>query len=154
MPRRSQTGAEALRIVGQRELSRDLVGATPRLKPPSELSREQTEIWFDIVNSVPADHFTPVNGIMLMQLCRHVTTARHFSDLYNEMASGHSDGPVNMVTVLEGLAKAVESQSRIIHQLMTSLRLTPQSTQLSRTSPKAMKQMTMRKPWERNGETS
>lgn len=156
MPRRSQTGADTLRLVGQRELSRDVVGATPRLKPTSDLSREQQAVWYDIVNSVPAEHFTPVNGLMLAQLCRHVIIARQFSDLYNEVASGSGDATIPAVQVLASLAKAQESQSRIIHQLMTSLRLTPQSTQLSRTSPKAMQQLTVRKPWERepDGETS
>lgn len=156
MPRRSQTGADTLRLVGQRESSRDVVGATPRLKPTSDLSREQQAVWYDIVNAVPADHFTPVNGLMLAQLCRHVITARQFSDLYNEVALGEGDQPVPIIAVLTSLAQAQEKQSRIIHQLMTSLRLTPQATQPSRTSPKAMSQVTLRKPWERepDGETS
>ncbi len=117
-----------------------------RLRPPAELIKAEREEWVRIVDSMPADWFIPANQPLLVQLCRHVVMARQLSELMIEVMSGNDQVPV--LAVIESLSKAQERQSRIINQLMTSLRLTPQAVQPSRTSAKTIRQISIRKPWE------
>jgi hypothetical protein len=39
---------------------------------PCELVDEETIVWRDVVEAMPAEHFIPANYPILTQLCRHV----------------------------------------------------------------------------------
>jgi hypothetical protein len=79
---------------------------------------------------------------MLAQYSRHVIMARRIAELIEGMRSGE----VGDIKALAKLQRAQIAESKIIHQLMTAMRLTPQSIQPSRTvSPKRLRQV--ESPW-------
>ena len=109
-----------------------------RLRPPDELTAEQSKEFERIVITMPAEWFVPANTSLLTQYCRHVVMARRIAELIEAMISGE-------VQDMKGLAKLQRAQiaeSKIIHQLMTAMRMTPQSVSPSRTvSPKRLQQV-------------
>jgi hypothetical protein len=71
--------------------------------------------------------------------------ARRFAQLLEEIISG--PGEMHMkIAAMESLSKAQAKESRLIAALMTSLRLTPQAIQPSRTSPQKLQQL-HNSPW-------
>jgi hypothetical protein len=45
-------------------------------EPPAELSSEQADTWRATVNQMPADWFAGCAGVLLRQLCPHVSYSR------------------------------------------------------------------------------
>jgi hypothetical protein len=135
MPRVSATASSIVKLISR----------TERLHPPEELTEEQRDEFIRIVDKMPADWFTPANQAGLVQLCRHVVMARRFAQLIEEIIS--SPGEMNVkLAAIESLAKAQQQESRLINSLMTSLRMTPQAIQPSRTSPTKLQQLQIQ-PW-------
>jgi hypothetical protein len=125
MARQSRASRELLTVVtpGNVEVVR-------RLRPPLELTEEQTAEFQRVVSQQPADWFSPGNLALLCQYCRHVIMARRIADLIEtEMAD-----PTANPTRLNALIMAQRQESSIICRLMTQLRLTPQAVAPSRTS--------------------
>jgi hypothetical protein len=122
-----------------------LVSKVERLRPPDELTDEQREEFVGLVDKMPADWFSGANVPALVQLCRHIVMARRFAQLLEEIISG--PGEMHMkIAAMESLSKAQAKESRLIAALMTSLRLTPQAIQPSRTSPQKLQQLQI-SPW-------
>ena len=51
---------------------------------PCELVDEETIVWRDVVEAMPADHFIPANYHLLVQYCRHVVEARRIEQTIKE----------------------------------------------------------------------
>lgn len=110
-----------------------------RVAPPLELNAEQREEFVRVINSMPADWFVAANLAMLCQYCRHVIMARRVAELL-EVAM--TDGDANKVEVL---LRAQSRESKLISQMMTSLRMTPQSIEPRGISAKKLQQIDS--PW-------
>jgi P27 family predicted phage terminase small subunit len=52
-----------------------------RVTPPTTLTAAQTEEWWAIVNSLPADFFRPADVPLLAQFCRHSAMANYAAQL-------------------------------------------------------------------------
>src|SRR5262245_14571832 len=137
MPRVSASELEMLELMDKTSIE-----VVQRLRPPDELTAEQSKEFERIVTTMPAEWFVPANTSLLAQYCRHVVMARRIGELIEAMISG-------AVGDMKGLAKLQRAQiaeSKIIHQLMTAMRMTPQSVQPSRAvSPKRLQQVPS--PW-------
>lgn len=130
MPRESKVGLETLRLVRNGHLD-----ATSRLVPPEGLTEEQQAEFLRVVNSLPADWFAPAHLQMLVQYCRHVVIAKKLAQAIDMMLT--EAGDVRMIGVL---MTRQENASRILHKLMTSLRITPQSIEPPKVSHKKVRQ--------------
>ena len=117
------------------------VEAVERQRAPHDLTDEETEVWVAIVNSEPADKFTPSTAPLLAQLCRHVVAARRISELI-ERAGSNPDLPISTYASLHAMQC---NESRTMAALLTKMRLTQQAT----TNHRGNKLPSVsRKPWE------
>jgi hypothetical protein len=117
-----------------------------RLNPPDDLTAEAAEVWRSIVSSNPADLFSPGSSPLLAQLCRHTVAARRVAQWLAKIEQ--SEGALDEARWFQLLARQ-ESESKVIAQLATRLRLTPQSRYTPHgAATAARKTRTGPAPWE------
>lgn len=107
------------------------VVSIPRAGPPAELTKEQAEVWEQVVGSLPADWFTKGTYPLLVEYCRHVISARRVQQLIERAEQGDTDDDGDRyldVEEYDRLLKMAERESRIIASLAVKMRVS-QSTQ-------------------------
>lgn len=112
-----------------------------RQRPPHDLSDEEVEVWAAVVDTEPADWFSPATAPLLTQYCRHVIHARRIGELLERATSD----PALEVRDYDRLLKMQERESRAIATLATKMRISQQALTNHRGNQvkKALK-----KPWE------
>jgi hypothetical protein len=115
-----------------------------RPDPPSELSPEQAKTWRATVNQMPADWFAGCSGVLLRQLCQHVSYSRWLAAELAAVRTLEGKG----IDRFDKLSRMHLRESKAISSLMTKLRLTPQSKYSARAAATAAKSAPTRKPWE------
>ena len=144
MQQRGRASAAAMQIA---TLAKP-IERTERQKPPHDLSDEETEVWAGVVDTEPAEWFSPSTTPLLAQYCRHVIHARRIAALI-EKASTDLDPKTRQPTLsifdYDRLLKMQDRESRAIASLATKMRISQQATTNHRGNkrPKAA-----RKPWE------
>lgn len=109
---------------------------------PYDLTDEQTQEWWAVVNRLPADWFPRETHGMLAQYCRHIVTARRVAQL---VAAAEKKKEFD-VADYDRLLKMQEREGRAISSLATRMRISQQATfDKERKKPK-----TVSKPWEPN----
>ncbi len=106
---------------------------------PYDLTDEQTEEWWAVVNRLPADWFPRETHAILSQYCRHVVAARRLAQLVAAEEAGELE-----LDRYDQLLRMQEREGRALSSLATRLRITQQAT----LSAKAKKPTQVRKPWE------
>jgi hypothetical protein len=106
---------------------------------PYDLTDEQAEEWWAVVNRLPADWFPRETHAILSQYCRHVVAARRLAQLVAAEEAGELD-----LNRYDQLLRMQEREGRALSSLATRLRITQQAT----LSAKAKKPTQVRKPWE------
>lgn len=108
---------------------------------PYDLTDEQADEWWAVVNSMPADWFTRETHALLADYCRHVVKSRRVAQL---VADAEKSDELD-VGLLDKLYKMAERESRAIGSLAVRMRISQQSTTNHRgnRSSKAIK-----KPWD------
>jgi len=135
MVQRGRVSAAALEIVPK------VFDRVERLRPPAELTDEETEVWAGVVNTQPADWLSPGAAPLLAQYCRHVVQAKRVAALIEQATSAPDLG----VKDYERLLRMQQRESVIVALLATKMRLSQQST----TNHRGNKRPTVtRKPWE------
>ena len=112
-----------------------------RQRPPYDLTDEEVVVWASVVESEPADWFSPSTVPLLAQYCRHVVQARRIAELI-EKATGDPD---LALSAYDRLLKIQQRESAIIKSLATSMRISQQATTNHRGNKKPS---ASRKPWE------
>lgn len=95
---------------------------------PYDLTDEQSEEWWAVVNRMPADWFPRETHAMLAQYCRHVVRARRISQLLNAMENATGEDAEFDVKEYRDLLRSEEEQSRAISSLATRMRISQQAT--------------------------
>jgi hypothetical protein len=129
------------------------VGAVPRPRAPSELSKQQAGIWNAVVAAEPADWFSGSTRPLLVQFCRHIIAARRVAEmvatLETEIRTKSAEQSERLAVMLSAakafdrLQKMQERESRAIASLATKMRITQQATTNHRGN-----KIETRKPWE------
>jgi hypothetical protein len=95
-----------------------------------ELSSEERVQWRNFVRRMPPDWFPPETWPMLVQLCRHICTARWIGECLQEMRAGlcakdlvADDDVMDRVARLQSMH---DREGRAMTALMVRLRLTSQ----------------------------
>lgn len=143
MKQNGRKSSAALEIVQTTALDR-----VERLRPPHDLTDEETEVWVAVVNAEPADWFSPSVGALLAQYARHVVHARRIAELLEKAlcdVDEKSKLPTLKVDDYDRLLRMQERESRAITTIATKLRITPQSLTNHRGNKKPS---ASRKPWE------
>lgn len=104
--------------------------ATPKVQTverpdaPYDLTDEQAQEWWAVVNRMPADWFPRETHGMLSQYCRHVVAARRVAQLVTQ-CEGDDDFDVD---AYDKLLKMQEREGRALSSLATRLRISQQAT--------------------------
>jgi hypothetical protein len=117
------------------------VETVERQRPPHDLSDEEVEIWSAVVNSEPADWFSPSTVPMLAQYCRHAIHARRIAELIERATAD----PDLAVSAYDRLLKMQGRESRAISSLATKMRISQQATTNHRGNKTPSAAL---KPWE------
>lgn len=116
------------------------IEAVQRPDAPYDLTDEQSQEWWAVVNRMPADWFPRETHGLLAQYCRHVIAARRVAQL---VAAEESGKELN-VEAYDRLLKMQEREGRAISSLATRMRITQQTTY----DPERRKGSQVKKPWE------
>ena len=104
--------------------SADVV-ATPRPKPPFDLTDDQAHEWRAVVNRMPADWFPRETHPMLIHYCRHIVTARHVAGMIdnylNDGEETKSIDSYNKLLIMQ------EREGRAMSALATRMRISQQA---------------------------
>lgn len=134
-------GTRGRTSAASREVGRvEKIETIERPDAPYDLTDEQTEEWWAVVNRLPADWFPRETHGVLSQYCRHVVTARRVAQL---VASCESTDPLDLGEY-DQLLKMQEREGRALSSLATRLRITQQAT----LNAKAKKPSSVKRPWE------
>ena len=139
MVKRGRPSAASLAIATPSQIE-----AVDRPDAPYDLTDEQADEWWAVVNRLPADWFPRETHGMLSDYCRHVVKSRRIAQL---VADAESANTID-VDSLDKLYKMAERESRAISSLATRMRLSQQATSTHRAN-KGSKGV--RKPWEADG---
>jgi hypothetical protein len=91
---------------------------------PYDLTDEQSDEWWAVVNRMPAEWFPRETHGILAQYCRHVVSARRVAQLI----SAEEAKKTIEVGVLDQLYKMQEREGRALSSLATRMRITQQTT--------------------------
>jgi len=91
---------------------------------PYDLTDEQAQEWWAVVNRLPADWFPRETHGMLAQYCRHVVAARRVAQL---IAKAEKRKTLD-VEEYDRLLKMQEREGRAISSLATRMRISQQAT--------------------------
>ena len=136
MAKRGRASAASLAIAHVSE-----VETISRPDAPYDLTDEQSEEWWAVVNRMPADWFPRETHGMLAQYCRHVVAARRVAQL---VASCEAADNLD-VEQYDRLLKMQEREGRAISSLATRMRISQQATVRAE---QARKPTQVKKPWE------
>jgi hypothetical protein len=106
------------------EVQTAVIDVVARPDAPYDLSDEESEEWWAVVNRMPADWFPRETHAMLAQYCRHVVGARRIDQLIKAAEKGAA---VDLERY-DRLLKMRERESRIMSSLANRMRLTQQAT--------------------------
>jgi hypothetical protein len=118
-----------------------------RPQAPSELTKEQQEIWNRIVAAEPADWFkTAAAQQMLVLYCRHNSTSAKLDSVIDESWNDDECTPAQ----IDRLLKMRDRETRACVTIATKLRLTNQSRYTAEKAGTAgRKEAAEVKPWQR-----
>lgn len=136
MSNRGRVSAAALEIAPVSPIE-----TVARQRPPHDLTDEEVEVWFAVVNDQAADWFSPSTVPMLAAFCRHAVQARRVAELIEKATSD----PDLSIQDYDRLLKMQERESRAISSLATKMRVSQQATTNHRGNKKPN---AARKPWE------
>lgn len=100
------------------------IEAVQRPDAPYDLTDEQSQEWWAVVNRLPADWFPRETHAMLAQYCRHVVAARRIAQLVAKVEKAKSLDIAEYDTLL----KMQEREGRALSSLATRMRITQQAT--------------------------
>lgn len=115
---------------------------------PHDLNDEESEVWFTVVNRLPADWFPDETHPILSQYCRATVQARRVAELIEQATSDidpETKSPTLTVAAYDRLLKMQVRQSASIAMLATKMRISQQATTNHRGNKK---QVSPKKPWE------
>lgn len=107
---------------------------------PYDLTDEQSDEWWAVVNRMPADWFPRETHGMLAQYCRHIVAARRVAQLIAKTEKAKSID----VGEYDQLLKMQEREGRAISSLATRMRISQQATVRAE---QARKPTLVEKPW-------
>lgn len=119
-------------------VAQDRTETFDRIKPPSDLNDEETEVWAAVIATQEPDWFNEANCFLLAQYCRHVIAAKRVAELA-ERNSGN-------IGVYLGLLREQRAETAAIKSTATAMRISQQSTRTHRGNARTISQA--RVPWQ------
>ena len=138
MRQRGKISASALEVPGA-------VAVVQRPAAPLDLTPEETDVWTETVDAMPADWFPRETWPLLRQWCRHTVTARRVSQLIDaECAREEVD-----LGALDKLHKMQAKETAALKAMAASMRLSQQASYSARgAGGEKGRRATAKRPWE------
>lgn len=143
MQKRGRKSAASLEIA-----TASRIQTIERPQCPHDLNDEESEVWFTVINRLPADWFPAETHPLLSQYCRAVVQSRRVAELIERATSDldpDTKEPTLTVSAYDRLLKMQVRQSASIAMLATKMRISQQATTNHRGNKK---QIAPSKPWE------
>ncbi|WP_424967327.1 hypothetical protein [Dinoroseobacter sp. S375] len=118
MPRKSGAEIEAKALAPAR------VEREARPDAPYDLTDEESQEWWAVVDRMPADWFPRETHGLLAQYCRHVVSARRVAQLIAQATAGEELD----IGEYDQLLKMQEREGRALSSLATRMRITQQAS--------------------------
>ena len=115
-----------------------------RLAAPKTLTKRQSQLWIEIVNSKPADWFTPNNSALLVGYVKSIVSHEFISLGVDAVEAGKEIG----VKGMDKLYAMQERKARLIQSFATKLRLTQQSRWQPKTAGEKSGKAATSRPWD------
>lgn len=113
-----------------------------RPDPPLDLTQEQSQVWWTVVESLASDWFQPDTYPLLAAYCRHTISARKVGQLIEAAEAA----PELDIEEYDRLLKMQEREGRAISSLATRMRISQQSTTNHRGNKDPVRKKT---PWQK-----
>lgn len=111
---------------------------------PLDLTPDETDVWCEITDAMPADWFQRETWPLLGQYCRHTIAARRLGQLIdNEMSRDPIEWPI-----LKEMLAAQAKETAALKALAASMRLSQQSTWNAKSGDTAKAKRTVKRLWE------
>lgn len=115
---------------------------------PSELTKDQAEVWSRTVSNEAADVFkTAALQQLLKEYCRHVVSAKKLAAMIEATEALPQMSPDDLADY-DKLLKMRDRETKAIADKATKLRLTNQARYTPQAAATAAKKSTERKPWQ------
>jgi hypothetical protein len=125
--------------------SLDAVTVVRRPDAPLDLTPEESEVWRQTVEAMPADWFQAETWPLLAQWCRHTITARRVAQLIDAAASRDEVDVGEMRELLMMQAK----ETGALKAMAASMRISQQASYSARGSGgEKSRRSTFERPWE------
>jgi hypothetical protein len=121
------------------------VAVVRRPDAPLDLTPEETDVWQETVDAMPADWFPRETWPLLRQWCRHTLTARRVAQLMDaEVARDEVD-----IGALDKLQQMQARETAALKALAASMRLSQQASYSARgAGGEKGRRTTVKRPWE------
>jgi hypothetical protein len=112
---------------------------------PLDLTPEESDVWTQTVEAMPADWFPAETWPLLTQWCRHVVQARRVSQLHDaECARDEVD-----IAALDKLQQMQARQTASLKAMAAAMRLSQQASYSARgAGGEKSRRQTAKRPWE------
>jgi len=138
MRQRGKKSGAALEVAG-------VVAVIARPDAPLDLTPEETDVWCETVDAMPADWFPRETFPLLRQWCRHTVTARRVSQLI-DAATAREDVEIGE---LKELLAMQAKETAALKALGASMRLSQQASYSARgAGGEKGRRATVKRPWE------
>lgn len=142
MGTRGKTSAAALEIASA---GAQAVSVIRRPEAPLDLTPEESDVWLETVEAMPADWFPRETFPLLRQWCRHTVTARRVSQMIDTAAAREELNVGEMKELLGMQAK----ETAALKALGASMRLSQQASYSARgAGGEKGRRSPMKRPWE------
>lgn len=139
MQQRGRKGAGAVAVAG------GVVALVERPEPPLDLNPDESDVWRDTVEGLPADWFRPETFPLLRQWCRHTVSARRVAQLLDAAMSRDEIDVGELKDLLAMQARETAS----LKAMAASMRISQQATiHAEKAGTSKAKVGTVKRPWE------
>jgi hypothetical protein len=138
MGTRGRTSAASLAVASPVQVVR-------RADPPLDLTPQESDVWAQTVEAMPADWFPPETWPLLRQWCRHTVTARRVAQLIDAECAREELDMAN----LDKLHQMQARETAALKAMAAAMRLSQQASYSARgAGGEKGRRVTAKRPWE------
>jgi hypothetical protein len=121
------------------------VAIVRRPDAPLDLTPEESDVWIETVEAMPADWFPRETWPLLRQWCRHTVSARRLAQLIDQACSS-TDLDMQMYPTL---LREQRAETAALKAMAAAMRLSQQASYSARgAGGEKSRRMTAKRPWE------
>jgi hypothetical protein len=125
-----------------------------RPPPPYELTDQESAVWIQVVNSMPADYFAPSQHALLIQYCRHVVASNRCAMLVEQFCKQRKINKSDMPMLLSMQATESNAIIKLSRAMLLSHNSIYRADSTGRLSPlKSAAREQLSSPWDSKYDT-